>query len=263
MREGSDPWKVQCCHQHPSTHSVSSFPGSLSQEPPRAACGPKETKWAKGLPWVQSQAGLIGPLGGRWCLGGAALRRERPKELLRGAPFPFQYCWVHSCVLTLRPEEATPCREGAFPRRLAEKGFLKWPRILAVHLPPTWACLYLCVAGFHFNGSNLRMRQCHFYEVGVKKIYSLFQKAFFFFSEGERCRITSGVLWSPLLHSLCPPSLRNFIFMSLLEDKAWLAENLDLPVVSTSVVGTTGSFSMHPFPPLSGLLQRSYISRSR
>lgn len=75
-------------------------------------------------------------------------------------------------------------------------------------LPPTWACLYLCVAGFHFNGSNLRMRQCHFYEVGVKKIYSLFQKAFFFFfSKGERCRITLGgfyglnspTLFAPLL----------------------------------------------------------------
>lgn len=140
-------------------------------------------------------------------MAGAALRRERPKELLRGAPFPFQYCWVHSCVLTLRPEEATPCREGAFPRRLAEKGFLKWPRILAVHLPPTWACLYLCVAGFHFNGSNLRMRQCHFYEVGVKKIYSLFQKAFFFFFPKEKgveslrgfYGLHSSTLFAPLL----------------------------------------------------------------
>lgn len=46
-------------------------------------------------------------------------------------------------------------------------------------LPPGRACLCLCFAGFHFNGSNLRMCRCHFYEVGVKKIYSLFQKAFF------------------------------------------------------------------------------------
>lgn len=63
-------------------------------------------------------------------------------------------------------------------------------------LPPGRACLCLCFAGFHFNGSNLRMCRCHFYEVGVKKIYSLFQKAFLKKKkiQGKKSRITLGVL---------------------------------------------------------------------
>lgn len=82
-----------------------------------------------------------------------------------------------------------------------------------------------------------------------KKNLQPFPKSFFFFfSKGERCRITSGVLWSPLLHSLCPPSLCNFIFMSLLEDKAWLAENLDLPVVSTLSGWDYWTFFPAPLP---------------
>lgn len=124
-----------------------------------------------------------------------------------------------------------------------------------MHLPPTWACLYLCVAGFHFNGSNLRMRQCHFYEVGVKKIYSLFQKAFFFFPREKGVESLRGVLWSQLPHSLCPPSLCSFCFMSLCWRtkpgwwRTWIS-----PWSVPSAVGTTdlGSFSLRPFPPLSG-----------
>lgn len=63
----------------------------------------------------------------------------------------------------------------------------------------------VCVsfAGFHFNGSNLRMCRCHFYEVGVKQQ----QKKFTAFSkklererererglQGKKNSITLGVL---------------------------------------------------------------------
>lgn len=76
------------------------------------------------------------------------------------------------------------------------------------------------------------MRQCHFYEVGVKKIYSLFQKAFFFFPREKGVESLRGFygLHCPTLFA---PLLCSFIFMSLLEDKAWLVEDLGLPMVST------------------------------
>lgn len=103
----------------------------------------------------------------------------------------------------------------------------------ALSLPPTWACLYQRVAGFHFNGSNLRMRQCHFYEVGVKKIYSLSKKLFFFFSKGKRCRITSGVLWSPLPHPPSPPFLCRVVFPASARGQSLASQEPGCPQVST------------------------------
>lgn len=90
----------------------------------------------------------------------------------------------------------------------------------ALSLPPTWACLYQRVAGFHFNGSNLRMRQCHFYEVGVKKIYSLSKKLFFFFPREKGVESLRGFygLLSPIL--LAPLFCVVSFFLPLLEDKA-------------------------------------------
>lgn len=88
-------------------------------------------------------------------------------------------------------------------------------------LPPGRACLCLCFTGFHFNGSNLRMCRCHFYEVGVKKIYSLSQKAFFKKRERERSKgrkVESlwGLCSLPPPHTFCPPpSLCNFIVLCL------------------------------------------------
>lgn len=136
--------------------------------PTPAGLGPEDLH---GPPWV-----LRPPLGAR---GG-----EREEGPLAGAPSPFQRCGVHG-LFSSPGRRGTALPQEAFPRPGGE-GALKAGSTQASPLPPTWACRYLCVAGFHFNGSNLRMRQCHFYEVGVKKIYSLFQKAFFFFFQGKK-----------------------------------------------------------------------------
>lgn len=45
-------------------------------------------------------------------------------------------------------------------------------------MSPALKGLSACFAGFHFNGSNLRMCRCHFYEVGVKKNLQPFPKSF-------------------------------------------------------------------------------------
>lgn len=149
---------------------------------------------------------------GCWLAWGCTSATGGAKREQEGAPpeglAPFCTAWLISSFPSLERRHFQDARWGRGP----ETGL----HTRTLRLPPTWACRCLCLAGFHFNGSNLRMRRCHFYEVGVKKIYGLFQKAFFFFfSKGKRCRITSGVLWPPLPHLPCPPSLCNFIFMSL------------------------------------------------
>lgn len=120
-----------------------------------------------GSPWV-----LRLPLG--------AQGRESTEEPLRSA-CPFLVLLSPLVCSHLQAAEAWSFEARHFQDAWRVRGPESRLCTQALPLPPTWACRYLCVAGFHFNGSNLRMRQCHFYEVGVKKIYSLFQKAFFFF----------------------------------------------------------------------------------
>lgn len=109
----------------------------------------------------------------------------------------FLCCWPMAGLHLLRPashEEGTFCRVGS--DTATGRGCP----------PPARACV--CFAGSHFNGSNLRMCRCHFYEVGVKKIYSLFQKAFFKKKkkkiQGKKSRITSRVYGLPH-HALFAP----------------------------------------------------------
>lgn len=119
---------------------------------------------------------------GCWLAWGCTSATGGAKREQEGAPpeglAPFCTAWLISSFPSLERRHFQDARWGRGP----ETGL----HTRTLRLPPTWACRCLCLAGFHFNGSNLRMRRCHFYEVGVKKIYGLFQKAFFFFFPREK-----------------------------------------------------------------------------
>lgn len=107
------------CHQHPSTHSFSSFPGSLSQQPHRAGCGPKRLNGPKGCPECKAKLGLIGA---QERGAGCSTEKGETKGASPRSTFSFSVLLGSFVCSHLEPGRGCPLQRGGISKTLGREG---------------------------------------------------------------------------------------------------------------------------------------------